>query len=104
MRPYPGATGGRRLAVLEMVITDAPNGANQAPCPEHRDYRANLKSIAGLALHREGVFTLGDAAKAQVVGGNWCPAIYFAVLGVKPALGRTFTATLNRLRKQAFTG
>jgi len=91
LRPYPGATGSRQLAVLEMVMSSAPNGATQPSYLDYRDYRDNLKSIAGLALHREDVFSLGDAKNAQAVWGELVAGNYFAVLGVKPALGRTFT-------------
>src|SRR3982751_1267603 len=53
LRPYPGAADGQQLAVLEMTTTGAPNGANQTSYLDYRDYRRNLKSLSGLAVHRE---------------------------------------------------
>src|SRR4051812_45752265 len=60
LRPFPGARDSHQLAVLEMITAGAPNGANQMSYLEYRDYRDNLKSLSGLAVHREEVFTLGD--------------------------------------------
>ena len=95
VRPFGGAADSRQLAVLEMVTAGAPNGANQMSYPDYRDYRANLQSISGLALHREDVFSLGEAATSQAVWGELVSGNYFAVLGVRPALGRMFTPEEN---------
>jgi predicted permease len=92
LHPFGGATDSDRLAVLEMITPGAPNGANQVSYPDYRDYRGNLKSLAGLAVHREEVMTLGDTGSAQAVWGELVSGNYFAVLGVKPALGRVFRA------------
>ena len=91
LRPFHGATGGDRLAVMEMVTDGAPNGANQTSYVDYRDYRASLQSLAGLAVHREDVFSLGTAVNSQAVWGELVSGNYFAVLGVRPALGRVFT-------------
>jgi predicted permease len=91
LRPFPGARDSHQLAVLEVSQSGAPNGANQTSYLDYRDYRANLKSLAGLAVHREEVFSLGNIDSAQAVWGELVSGNYFEVLGVKPSYGRVFT-------------
>src|SRR5215470_15948507 len=91
LRPFPGATDGGSLAVMQTVTASAPNGANQLSYPDYRDYAANLKSLSGLAAHHEEVFRVGDSSRSDAVWGEVVSANYFEVLGVAPALGRTFT-------------
>ncbi len=92
LHPFPGASDSGRLTVLEMITTGAPNGANQMSYVDYRDYRRTLKSLSGLAVHREDVFSLGaSAADSQAVWGELVSGNYFEVLGVKPALGRLFS-------------
>ncbi len=95
LRPYPGATDGDRLVVMEMVTAGAPNGANQTSYLDYRDYRDRLTTISGLLVHREEVFSLGDAASSQASWGELVSGNYFDVLGVKAELGRTFTPEEN---------
>jgi predicted permease len=90
LHPFPGASDSSQLAVFEMITADAPNGAIQVSYLDYRDYRDNLKSISGLAVHREDVFNLGEAGNTQAVWGELVSGNYFAVLGVKPVLGRVF--------------
>ena len=92
VHPFGGASASQELAVLEMTSASAPNGAIQVSYLDYRDYRANLQSISGLALHREDVFRLGEIPTTQAVWGELVSGNYFGVLGLKPALGRTFTA------------
>ena len=98
LRPFPGSSDGERLAVLEAITRDAPNGANQISYLDYRDYQNSLKLVSGIAVHREDVFNLGDEGKPQGVWGELVSGNYFAVLGVKPALGRVFTR--GRVRRQ----
>jgi predicted permease len=91
LRPFPGATDGGRLAIMQTVTKGAPNGANQLSYPDYRDYATDLKSLSGLAAHHEEVFAIGDAPRGEAVWGEIVSSNYFSVLGVTPSLGRTFT-------------
>ncbi len=90
LHPFPGSTGSDRLAVLEMN-TGAPSGGIQMSWLDRRDYQRSLKSLAGIALQREDVFNLGEGTNIQAVWGQFVSGNYFAVLGLRPELGRVFT-------------
>ena len=91
LHPFGGAADSNRLGVLETVIPSAPNPYTITSYMNYRDYRAHLKSLSGIAVHREDVFSLGEAPAVQPVWGKLVSGNYFSVLGVKPELGRTFT-------------
>jgi predicted permease len=95
LRPYPGSANGRELAILEADTQGAPNGANQISYLDYRDFRDRLRSISGLAVFRDEVFSIGDDASAQPVWGELVSGNYFAVLGLKTAAGRAFTQQEN---------
>jgi predicted permease len=102
LRPFPGAADPGRLAVFEMVTSGAPNGGVAVSYLDYLDYRRNLKSLAGLALHDERVFAVGDTGTAEPVWGELVTGNYFAVLGLKPAVGRFFTAEEDGNRPGAY--
>jgi predicted permease len=90
LHPIPGVDGAAKLVVLESI---APNGAWLLNSyPDYRDYRDNLKLLAGLAGTRPAVpFSIGQDVHAERTWGELVTGNYFAVLGVRPILGRTFT-------------
>lgn len=102
LRPFPGAADPGRLAVFRMIRADAPNGGFFLSYPDYRDFRQNLKSLSGLALHDMRVLAVGDLGSAQPVWGEMVTGNYFAVLGLKPELGRFFTADEDSDRLGAY--
>ncbi|HEX8986085.1 MAG TPA: ABC transporter permease [Bryobacteraceae bacterium] len=102
LHPFHGATNDGRLAVLESVRAsgvEAPS-VSYGDC---RDFQESLRSISGLALNQQAPASVGDGENAysawfELVSGN-----YFDVLGVKPALGRTFAREEYGDRAKAFT-
>jgi predicted permease len=88
LRPIPGVPNSGELVTFETV---APDGvALPTSFPDFRDHRDHLKLIS-LAAATPATMTIGegdhtDRAWAELVSAN-----YFAVLGVKPVLGRMFS-------------
>jgi len=91
VRPFPGVAGGSRLAALETV---SPNGEySNTSYRDYRDYRDTVKSFSGLAASLMNAFNVGPVDNPRRVFGEYVSGNYFAVLGVKPARGRSFLAS-----------
>ncbi|MEK7755111.1 MAG: ABC transporter permease, partial [Acidobacteriota bacterium] len=89
LRPLPGVSDSHRLVAFETTQPDG-EGRNTSYA-DYRDYRDNLKLVAGLALSKQpNSLSLGEGERAQRVWGELVSGNYFAVLGVKPLLGRFF--------------
>jgi predicted permease len=89
LRPIQGVADADRLTSFETL---APDGrAMTTSYEDYRDYRDHLKLVSGIALFRPNVFSLGQENHPMRVFGELVSGNYFAVLGVKAALGRTFS-------------
>ena len=89
-KAYPGAADPGRLVELETV---APDGAKvRGSWLDFRQYRDHLRLVSGVAAHDDTTFNLGLSETARPVRGELVSGTFFAVLGVKAALGRVFTA------------
>jgi predicted permease len=88
LRPIPGAANPGELVTFESV---APDGtALPTSFRDFRDHRDHLKLIS-LAAATPMTMTIGEGDHADRVWGELVSANYFAVLGVKPVLGRMFS-------------
>ena len=89
LRPIPGVSKGGDLAAFENV---APDGGPLATSwPDFRDYRDRLKLLSGLAAATQTSLNIGEGDRANRIWGELVSGNYFAVLGVKPVLGRMFS-------------
>ena len=90
LHPIPGVADADKLVVLESL---APNGAPLLNSYlDYRDYRDRLKLIAGLAGTRPALpLSIGQDVHAERAWGELVTGNYFALLGIRPILGRTFT-------------
>jgi predicted permease len=88
LRPLPGVANPSELASFETV---AANGdAVTTSYLDYQDYRDHLKLLAGLAGSRPTALAVGEEDRAERMWGELVTGNYFAVLGVKPILGRPF--------------
>jgi len=88
LRPLPGVEKPEQLAGFENF---ASNGQYvMLSYPDYRDYRDHLKLLAGLAVTQLTPLSLGQPDHPDQVWGEMVSGNYFAVLGVKPVLGRAF--------------
>ena len=88
LRPLAGVTDPSRLVVLESVT---PNGEwVTSSYPDFVDFRDRLKLLDGVAVTRPVAFSVGSEDHSDRVWGELVSGNFFAVLGVKPEVGRLF--------------
>ncbi|HZT29638.1 MAG TPA: ABC transporter permease [Bryobacteraceae bacterium] len=94
LRPLPGVADPRGLVALEAV---SPEG-DHTPCthPDFRDFQRNLTLVSGVVAGHFTGFMIGQEHDAQHLLGQVVSANFFAVLGVKPAVGRMFSPDEDR--------
>ena len=85
--PYPHP---EQLVTLHQSKPNFEAGA--IPYLNFRDWQRNNRTFSAMAISRGFGFSLIGAGEAERVNARLISADYFTVLGVKPALGRTFTA------------
>src|SRR5678816_3007628 len=89
IRPLPVADPDRLVSVFEVnlgrgIAEGPPSG------PNYLDWRKDARSFTGLAAYRQESMTLTAVSSPDVLNGAGVSANFFDVLGVPPALGRTF--------------
>jgi predicted permease len=89
LRPRPIADPAR---VVELFVGDRGSPYETTSYPSYREFKDRNQVFSGLAAYGIQQFTLGDANEVEQVWGEVVSANYFDVLGVNPALGRSFTS------------
>ena len=90
LHPLPGVADPASLVALETLAPDGSALLNSYL--DYKDYRDHLKLIAGIAGARPSLpFSIGQDVHAERAWGELVTGSFFAVLGVRPMLGRTFT-------------
>jgi predicted permease len=94
LQPVPGAFQPKSLVSLES--TSSSGDSVSSPHPDLRDFQRGCPALSGLAGANFMPFTIGTDRSAHHVYGQFVSAGFFQVLGVQPALGRTFLAEEDR--------
>ena len=84
-----------QLAMLSAVGRHygSNQGMNRISYPMYADFRNHNAVFSGMFCFRETSMSLAYGGRTERVAGEMVSGNYFPVLGVKPALGRLFTAT-----------
>lgn len=89
LRPLPAA---QPEQLVELFGALPNNSENQLiSYPNYKDYRDRNEVLTGLLAYRFAVMSLSHDGANERLWGFIVSGNYFDVLGVKPALGRTFT-------------
>ncbi len=89
LRPLPYADPGA-LVHLWRTTRGAPDARGDASYPDLLDWRERAGAFAGLAGYHSNRMVLGDGDRPQVLWTGKTSANFFAVLGVRPLVGRLF--------------
>ncbi len=87
LRPLQGVDE-RGLVAFETLAPSGESVTNSYP--DFQDYRDHLRLLSGLAMAYPAALGLGDRDHVDRVWGEMVSGNYFAVLGVRPQLGRVF--------------
>jgi predicted permease len=89
LAPLPVSDPARLVALFESNVTQGVSRIG-ASGPNYLDWHHDARSFSGLAAYRPESFTLTNIPSPDVLSGAGVSANFFQVLGVRPALGRTF--------------
>lgn len=87
LRPLSGVAEPESLVLIGRQYKDK-NYMSDSSYPDYLDYRAQNKTLSGLALRSPTSFSLNAGQEAERINGELVSDNYFDVLGVKPATGR----------------
>jgi predicted permease len=90
LRPLP-------ITDADRVFSVAPAGAYTTSYPAYRDFRARNRSFSELAGFRISPMAFNTSAGSRRIWGYLATGNYFAMLGVRPALGRFFADADDRV-------
>jgi len=97
LEPLPGVAASHRLVMLRSTWIKSANSPMWVSYPNYKDYRDRNEVFSGLAAFNDISFNLVDGkGQPERIWGSLVSGNYFDVLGVRLALGRTFTPDEDR--------
>ena len=94
LKPLPFADPDRLLWIFEVRKSGSPLSI---AWPDYLDWKRQAASFDGLAAIQRGIVTMTGTGEPERLSSRWVSADFFDILGVQPALGRTFTAAEDRV-------
>jgi predicted permease len=85
--PYPHSN-----QLVEVAEHDPPFNESSISYPNFLDWARDNRTFESLAAYRENDFILTGVGRPQSVKATQVSATFFPMLGVKPVIGRSFTA------------
>jgi predicted permease len=95
LRPLPGARDASQLVSIDRRHPNGREGMS-ASYPFYTDIRDNSRSFDGVAAWNDIQLTVDIGGAGTLAYGNIVSGNYFAVLGVKPEIGRFFAPEEDR--------
>ena len=95
LRPLPGTSDASRLVAFDRRSPDFSEGAS-ASYAFYSHLRDRTRTLQGVAAWSKASVSLGVGGEGNALYGNIVSGNYFAVLGVKPAVGRFFSPDEDR--------
>jgi predicted permease len=92
--PYPHP---RRLAILWGNVKRARVERRGASYPDYLDWRDQTQSFETMAAFTDNKFALTGIDTPERISGEYVSQPYFSLLGIQPALGRTFSPAEDRV-------
>jgi predicted permease len=89
LRPLSGVADPTRLVAVESVTPGGQWVPNSYP--DYRDFRDHLQLLDGITVSHPSAFSVGQQDHAERILGELVSGNFFAVLGVRPELGRIFS-------------
>src|ERR1700677_278243 len=90
--PHPG-----RLAILWGNVKRARVERRGASYPDYIDWRGQARSFETMAAFTDNKFALTGIDTPERISGEYVSQPYFSLLGIQPALGRTFSPAEDRV-------
>jgi putative ABC transport system permease protein len=89
LRPLPFREPQRLVSIVSANTKKGTFGGSVS-YPDFEDWRAQSRELEGMAVYRTTMFTLTGRGQAQYVMGAVVSSNLFSLLGVTPAVGRSF--------------
>jgi putative ABC transport system permease protein len=96
LRPLPYPDADRIVRVFETAPAAQGGELRSIAIPTLADWREQVRQFDGLALYGPVTFDVAGDERPEQIEGAAASAAFFPILGVRPLLGRTFTADEER--------